>query len=233
MADDHALESWDPISKQPTFKGGAVKIEKLPNDFGEVKIHVNENQTAAVQQVESCKPNASQRSSNEEIQRTRRLELVLASFYQGITHLVEICQKMANTLTTDKELHSGLHVMARLAKSIVARMEPFVEKYKTDESLDPSASTSLRNSLFAEPEPTEEPHGVLFVLHRFYTYLCHITGELVMLYPASQALWDQEFSNAVVFARHHRADGSLDCAADEDKISPATSGSGLWRVLEF
>lgn len=197
------IESWDPISKQPTFKGGAVQIERFPNDFGEVKVHVKENQTATIQEVESSKPNASKRQRNEvESKHTRRLELLLATFSEGIAHLVEICELMINVMTSDKEIYSGLHVMRRLARSIVDTMEPFIRKYRTDESMDISIATSLRRSLFPDPEPEQVSYGVLFKLHRFYTYLCHLTGQLVMLFPASEALWDQRFHEAVVFARH-------------------------------
>lgn len=196
------IEVWDPISKQPSFKAGAVKIERFPDDFGEVKIHVKENQSSTIQQVASSKPNASQRQSREEeSQHTRRLELVLAAFMEGVHRLVEICNQLTNKVINETELHSGFRIMQRLAKSVEDRMEPFVRKYQTDETVEQSIPT-LHNTLFSERDPPEEKHGTLFLLHRFYTYLCHIIGELIMLSPVSQALWDEPFNEAVIFAQH-------------------------------
>lgn len=175
----------------------------MPDDFGEVKIHVKENQSSTIQQVASSKPNASQRQSHEEeSQHTRRLELVLATFSEGVRHLVEICKQLTQKITQETELHSGFRNMCRLAESVEDRMEPFVRKYQTDETVEQSIPASLRKSLFSETDPPEEKHGTLFLLHRFYTYLCHIIGELIMLSPVSQALWDEPFNDAVAFAHH-------------------------------
>lgn len=81
-------------------------------------------------------------------------------------------------------------------------MEPFIRKYQTDETVQQSIPTSLRNSLFSETDPPQEDHGTLFILHRFYTYLCHVVGQIIMLFPVSLALWDEPFNNAVTFAQH-------------------------------
>ncbi|CRK44060.1 hypothetical protein BN1723_005977 [Verticillium longisporum] len=43
-ANELTVERWDPISKQPTFKAGAVRIEKV-TDTG--KVNVPEPQSAA------------------------------------------------------------------------------------------------------------------------------------------------------------------------------------------
>lgn len=192
------LESWDPISKQPMFKSGAIRIERLPDDHGEVKVHVKENHTSKIQQVETTKLNAGQIPGGDEPKRTRRLELLITTLLEGCQHLVEICDRLLGEFS-NKELLIGMHTMRRLATSVVDRLKPFVEKYCTHEKMDSSVPTSLRHSLFPDPNPSAESHGVLFKLHKFYTYLCHIDAQLIMLYPASQALWDQPFYKAVLF----------------------------------
>lgn len=194
----HAIETWDPISKQPMFKSGAIRIEKLADDIGEVKVHAKEGHTSRIKQVESTKLNAAQVPGGDEPKRTRRLELLVSALFEGSQHLVEICGQLISTLS-NKELLGGMHTMRRLATSIVDRLEPFVQKYRTHETMDPSLPVSLRHSLFPDPDPSSEPHGILFRLHKFYTYLCHIDAQLIMLFPASQALWDQPFYEAVLF----------------------------------
>ena len=191
-------DSWDPISKQPLCKSGAIRIERLPDDHGEVKVHIKENHTSRIQQVESTKPNAGQIPGGDEPERTRRLELLIATLLEGCQHLVEICDGLIGEFS-NKELLAGMYTMRRLATSIVDRVKPFAEKYCTHEKVDSSVANSIRQSLFPAPDPSAESHGVLFKLHKFYTYLCHIDAQLIMLYPASQALWDERFYKTVLF----------------------------------
>ena len=195
---DKSTELWDPIPKQPAFKGGAVQVERRSDGSGEVKIHVKENHTSTVQRVASSEPKASHMDTpGDESQNTQCLEPVLETFFQGVCHLVKICIQLVGKLTKIKEHHSGQQVMRRLAKSVVDRKEPFIRQFKQTNP-QKTMPSSLRNRIFSKPNPPEGTHGVLFILHWFHTYLCSVVVQLMMLFPVTLALWDQP-SNVVSF----------------------------------
>ncbi|KAJ9322825.1 hypothetical protein DTO027B5_595 [Paecilomyces variotii] len=198
-ANELTIERWDPISKQPTFKSGAVRIEKI--EPGQVKIHAREQHSASVRKVQTEKPTA--QLVKHKVERTRRLELWLGTIFEAIQILKEICSQLIPTLIHDMEIRGGMKVMERIAESIQERLAPVVDTYKEQKVFGESVSRRVRDNLFPalDRNSDHEPYEALTALQAFYMYLCHIDGHLVALHPASQAMWDENFFEAVKFSQ--------------------------------
>ncbi|MCJ1367559.1 hypothetical protein MMC16_006693 [Acarospora aff. strigata] len=79
------VEQWDPISKQPMFESGSIRIEKLTADpsTGTVQIHAKQQQTPTVHAVERRKPSA--HAIADSTPRERHLEFHMGATYEAIT----------------------------------------------------------------------------------------------------------------------------------------------------
>lgn len=93
--------------------------------------------------------------------------------------------------------------MERIAESIQERLAPVVDTYKEQKVFGESVSRRVRDNLFPalDRNSDHEPYEALTALQAFYMYLCHIDGHLVALHPASQAMWDENFFEAVKFSQ--------------------------------
>lgn len=129
-------ERWDPISKRPSFKSGAILLG---------------------------------------------------------SQLTDICSQLLPALVHDLEILAGTQVMTRITQGVHQRLGPFVHKYRERKRFGRSVSEMLRQNLFPQSEIAQEPYETLTALHGFHMYLCHIEGHLLVLVPASQAMWDKEF----------------------------------------
>ncbi|BDD63130.1 hypothetical protein MPDQ_002356 [Monascus purpureus] len=211
-ANELTVDQWDPVSKQPTLKGGTVRIEKLPQDAtdtGQVKIHARERQSDAMHRVENSKREA--HSVPNEIkdthQRTCRLETWLAFTVQAATDLFEICKQEfdCSSLVSDKDIYQGFRVLSHIAMTIHDLIQPFAKKYGVREMPRESISRRLRATLFpynlSTYEAMNERADVLIVLRRLYVPGCHVEMQLVGLQAASEAMGDEEFRDAVLEAQ--------------------------------
>jgi hypothetical protein len=57
-ANELTEEQWDPVSKQPMFKSGAVRIKKVQSRGPHVEIKAKEMHSQSVTNVADAKPNA-------------------------------------------------------------------------------------------------------------------------------------------------------------------------------
>lgn len=198
-ANELCQERWDAVSKQPMFKSGAVRVTKAPSaPNGEVKVHVREQQTAAVQRVEKRRVAPKQEEKLE-----RMLEYWLGTTYGSLRTLYDICDHVIpQTQGADFEISSGMEVMQRIATTCIDRFSPIIKKYKTEEELGLRYSHMLRKQLFPDDliSVAESPaYEMLVAMQGFHVFLSHIDGHLVALLPTAKAAWDSEFTEAVTF----------------------------------
>ncbi|KXX77641.1 Nitrate reductase [Madurella mycetomatis] len=195
-ANELTVDRWDPISKQPLFKSGSVRIEKIPasSDPGP---HIPEPQTAAIQKT-AAKDAVNTTDTKDLTNRERRLELWLGETYETTVQLVEIYEKLIPSLIHDLEVEAGLRVLHQIAEGMRARLEPQVAKYGENQQRGHHRAHILREALFPAPEdPWGGAYEVLEALQGLAVYLAHIQSSVTALLPAAQALWDQEFVAAV------------------------------------
>lgn len=200
---------WDPISKQPTFKSGAVKIVKVPtaNQPSNSKIiaTAKEKHTEAVCAAGNKDAATSTATPDDLTGRKRHLELWLGETYETISLLHEILDNLLPKLVSDSDAHFGIRSLHMICGRIRRRLEPQVEKFGEDkEAGRKHAAHFLYEAIFwaihGDAGGQHGPLGVLFVLRGLQVYMAHIEACLTALNPVSQAIWDQGFFDAVQFS---------------------------------
>ena len=189
---------WDPISKQPTFKSGAIRIEKLPDGPGP---HIKERQSVAIE-LASKKDAVGTTSDADLKDRVRQLELWLGETFEAIVQLLEIFDKVIPKLIHDVEVSTGLAALRGLAEDARVQLEGPVRKYGENQQRGSQRAHILRKALFPPGDEHNSPYEVLEALQGLHLYLSHIEGGLSVLVPASQASWDADFEAAVRAASH-------------------------------
>lgn len=189
-------DEWDAVSKQPRFKSGAVRIEKcVQREGGEV--HAKEQDTAAIARAEEKEKVGPKQDSEKP--RVRRLELWLGATHEGLETLSDIYTNLVPRLIHDFEVHSGLQALLRINDDMLQRLRPLVKRYHESEQYGRSVCEGLRDSIFPKPETHSDPYESLAALQSLQLFVTYIEGHLTALTPASQALWDSEFIDAVNF----------------------------------
>lgn len=181
------------------FKSGAVRIEKIDAEDVTVQIHAKEDQSATIRNVEDTKTEAQNISDDSE--RERHLEFWLGATYEAINILLEICNTLSSQLVKDYEVYAGLRVIHTIGERMRSSMEPIVSKYGERKHYGESVSRHLRDNLFPPDRKTTVPYEELVTLQSLYMYLSHVESHIMALVPASQALWDNEFIDAVTFCK--------------------------------
>lgn len=194
-----STERWDPVSKQPRFKAGAVRVEKLPTDKQGV-ILAKEGQSAAKQRVREQKLEAA--DVKDYAKRERHVALWLGSTYEAIDLLENIYDDLIPRLVHDLEVVTGLQTLCRIAKDTTRTLEPFAKKYEASTEYGRTVSKGVRDALFPKQERTDS-YEALITLQGLHVYLSNIEGHLTALRPASQALWDGDFYDAVQSAANN------------------------------
>ncbi|KAI9370266.1 hypothetical protein BJX61DRAFT_549084 [Aspergillus egyptiacus] len=201
-ANELTTEQWDPVSKQPQFKSGAVRIEKcVQKAGGDAAPHAPEKQTSTIASVTTTKPNAHETKKEPSEQRIRWLELWLGATHEALEMLVSIYSDLIPKLVHDLEVQSGLEVMRRLTADTITTLTPIIHRYHESRLYGRNVGQHLRKALFPMVEEGEEAYSALIALQSLEMFLTYIEGHLTALAPASQALWDGEFVDAVAFAQ--------------------------------
>lgn len=204
-ANELTQERWDPVSKQPMFKSGAVRVSKAPTEpNGEVRIHVREQQSDIVRKVEKASAQyALPGDIHKDEKLERMLEYWLGATYSSLKTLQDICDHIIPRVAgVDFEISGGMHIMHRIATSCIKKLEPITHKYKTDEKLGHELSEILKERLFPDEivNITGSPsYDVLIILQGFHLFLGHIEAHLFALQPTAQACWDEDFVQAINF----------------------------------
>lgn len=199
-------EQWDAVSKQPLFKGGAVRITKVHRD-GEVEIHAHEQQSAIVEKVETPAKRTDDSGyaiTGEEGEMERYLEYWLGATHASIEVLREICDHLVPRMShADYEVSVGMKVMSRIVQSCVDKMATYASKYRASAEFGHEISSRLKETLFPDRFiggfSGSPGYDTLMALQCFYLFIGHVQGHLVTLSPAAQATWDRGFIEAVDF----------------------------------
>jgi hypothetical protein len=192
-------EQWDPISKQPTFKSGAVKIEKVDDqEPGTVKIHARQRQTDAIHKVETNPKPTVKGDGGDQFK--RRLAPWLGATHDALNTLVEIYDEFIPKLIQDLDIQSGLRLMCNMTHEIIDHLRPYIERYHESRRYSAQISRDLRDSLFSLSRGSDS-FRVITTLQAVDLFVTYIDGYLTALQPASMALWDKGFVDAVGFAQ--------------------------------
>ena len=117
-ANELTRSTWDPVSKQPLFKSGAVRISRLP----EVKRHGEEEvktppvsapelQSAAVRRAQQKQAPVTAATDPQPGRRHRHLADALLSFAATVDGLAKVYGRMAEAHAADVEMRLGLRVV--------------------------------------------------------------------------------------------------------------------------
>ncbi|KAJ5982023.1 hypothetical protein N7451_012123 [Penicillium sp. IBT 35674x] len=200
-ANELTIEQWDPVSKQPMFKSGAVRIEKCVQKESDPPI-APERQTAAITSVEHHKLNATEACKDRSEKRVRWLEMWLGATHESLEMLRDIYSDLIPRLVHDFEVQSGLEVMRRITLDAIHKLEPVVARYHESRLYGRKVCKRLRRTLFPMKEDeSNDAYEALIALQSLEMFFSYIEGHLTALSPASQALWDTEFVDAVTFAQ--------------------------------
>lgn len=184
-------EYWDPVSKQPSFKSGAVRIEKCAETE---TTQAKEAQSDTVSRVTETKLNA--REVGDKSLRERHLEQWLGATFQAFRLLEQMYEELILELIHDPEVNSGLHVMRRITTEAIEAMKPYVEKYNAGSLKGKSSFRAVHDATHPSTEKTTAYESMV-ALKGLFTCLADIEAHSVALIPASQALWDAGFHDAM------------------------------------
>ncbi|KAF9769707.1 hypothetical protein IL306_012837 [Fusarium sp. DS 682] len=122
-ANELTMTEWDPISKQPTFKSGAISIEMVPNDRPIAK----ERQSEALEKAGKNDATSSNVTESDLSYRERQLETWLGETYESILLLRDITEHLLDHLVADSEAHSGVRILIQITKDTTKRLKPHVD----------------------------------------------------------------------------------------------------------
>jgi ferredoxin-nitrate reductase len=179
------------------FKGGAIKITKLPSTDGEVKIHAKEQQSAAVESAAN-KPGVIDIGIGQP--RRRGLERWLGELEQASLLLLDIFKDIISKSDRDPDVQNGLRVLLRIADIMYNRIKPMADKYKDDKDWGKRRAHFLADAFFFGEKnkgQMDQSYVVLETLLSLNMFLNYIKGGLKGMRPAAQALWDQELIDCV------------------------------------
>lgn len=204
-ADHLQSGEWDPISKQPTFKSGAVNITKLgykAREFGgEDKVAVKEPQTAAVNSTANTEAATTTVTQQDLTRRDRHLESWLGDTHECLDVLDDTFNSLLPKLASDSDAHSGIRALHLICGRIRARLQPQMQKFGEAIKGGPNhAVHALHESLFRHTDSGDGLLDVLATMRALHVLLAHGQACLAALVPVSQAIWDGEFFEAVKFA---------------------------------
>lgn len=178
------------------FKGGAIRISKLPSTDGEVQIHAREQQSTAV----ATAAQKHTKAQGTQTARERGLETWLGELACAIDRLTELFKDLLPKTDRDPDAQNGLGIMLRIATRVGERMTPIAKKYSADRSAGQKRAHALADLLFKHEGGVDASYEMLETMQALHMYLAYIRGSLRGMYPASQALWDRECVEAVTEA---------------------------------
>ncbi|KAI1055645.1 hypothetical protein LB505_010006 [Fusarium chuoi] len=195
-ANELTITEWDPISKQPTFKSGAISITKVPEDRPTAK----ERQSEALAKAEKNDAEASSATESDLSNRERQLETWLGETYESILLLRDITEQLLDHLVADSEAHSGVRILIQITKDTTKRLKPLFDKFGENQARGRHAAHKLRDSLFPKSDDTPSQLQVLEALRSLQVFLAHLRVGLEAMNPVSQAIWDEDFFQAVLYS---------------------------------
>jgi anaerobic selenocysteine-containing dehydrogenase len=193
-ANELTTARWDMISKQPMFKGGAIRIIKLPSTDGEVKIHAKEQQSAAQAKAEK---KAEPMDIGKVGPRRRGIERWIGELEQCSIYLLEIFDQILEKTKAYSDIQNGLDAIYHIAVRFKDRLKPLADKYEDDKDWGTRRAHKLAHTLFFNEEDIQGSYLMLETLQGLHVYLSYMRGGLRGLWPAAQALWDKDLCDCV------------------------------------
>lgn len=167
-ANELTTVTWDPISKQPIFKSGAVKVEPANG----VEIHVRYHDVPV-----------------KETPLTDRKARLLESFVRKLGVDLITLRKMYGALRAREknyEVREGMHILDDITRDMQAMLKPIFVRYSVAKSIEEE------NTELELPEP-----DVLSTMRYIYIHVAQVMSHVVVLTPVAGAMWDQEFVQAM------------------------------------
>lgn len=174
-----------------------MRIEKIVQREGGKENHAKEQDTAAIKRAEEKATQPAKEDTDQP--RVRRLELWLGATYEAIEALSDIYTNLIPRLVHDFEVHSGLQSLLRITEDMLNSLRPMVKRYRESEKYGRDVCQGLRDAIFPKPESHGDPYEALAALQSMQLFVTYIHGHLTALMPVSQAIWDSEFVDAVIF----------------------------------
>ena len=144
-ANELTATTWDPVSKQPLFKSGAVRVTRVAGTRQGKEGTEEEKGEPAAPQLQSAAIQRAQTKSQQtpgsspHIRRHRHLEDALLTFQLTIERLEAAYEDMAGRHAKDVEMRGGLKVMLRLARKSRETIQPLVQRYADDDAEETKA----------------------------------------------------------------------------------------------
>jgi len=181
------------VSKQPRFKGGAIRIAKA----SESTASNPQQQASRAAAAATAKPDAS--AIHDDWARGQHLTLWLGTTLESLALFSRACDTSLPSLVHDPEIVGGVRVLKIIADAALADLEPFAKKYAAQRAYGKRLAKALGEAVFPwrDDSKTASAYGALATLQGLLVFLASTQGHLSGLGPASQALWDAEFTDAV------------------------------------
>lgn len=111
----------------------------------------------------------------------------------------DACDTSLPSLVHDAEIIGGVRVLKTIADAALTDLEPFARKYAAQRQYGKRLAKALGEAVFPwrDESKTASAYGALATLQGLLVFLASTQGHLSGLAPASQALWDAEFTDAV------------------------------------
>ena len=191
-ANELTVTAWDPVSKQPCFKGGAVRVQRVDD----VEIHSKEKQSAAIVRAEhgTATQHADQQPGH------RHVEDCLGLLVASNSALQRVYQQLIAQHDKQAEIRSGLKELAVLAGAVERQLGPFLEKYGERKESGEADSSRLASALFPSSRVSGGAYGLLRDMQCLYTFISGVMATITSLQPTASALQDTHLVHALQFA---------------------------------
>ncbi|GAA5947777.1 hypothetical protein JCM3775_003872 [Rhodotorula graminis] len=212
-ANELTLSAWDFVSKQPTFKGGAVRIKKVDG----VQIHAVSGQYKAEQDRASAHKGEGLTEHKKE-DHHRHLEDAIGEYDVFSKAVLDKMLELAKTHADEMELRLGLKLHHKLCAQASERLQPVIDKYGEDATQAKTDVETIVKALFPRHRLGSKQFQVMSDFTGFQTLLSHLIGWLHVLAPSLLALHDEE-SNKLVLAASHLFEQARAWANDHNKVA--------------
>ncbi|KAJ3040232.1 hypothetical protein HDV00_011330 [Rhizophlyctis rosea] len=179
------LSGWDAISKQPYFKFGAVKVEKVKEGEAKCEVTIHER-VRATDAVESAKKGP--------VGKHMHIGDYIAVADKTARQLSRDFMALYDKFPKDRELQQGMKGLNFLAEEITTLMDPWMDKY--------DARDSPLESLVGKIEPVEADvhptYAALVAIHSLMPLIASLKITCKALDVALKSLLDPEFAGCML-----------------------------------
>ena len=190
-ANEMTLTVWDTISKQPCFKGGAVKIEKSTGG----QLNTKCSRDCAVQKAE-------EKQFTDEL--TSFPDHFVSLFGEALTMLKEsydelrkVYDVLLERYSSNFEVRTGLVVLREIAESVQKRLLKVDRGDAERNAKNVGSGHELAKLVLKIPKAPTVEFQLLVDAQNLYSFLAHIQATLIMLTPTAAALLDSEIVDLV------------------------------------